>query len=134
MAAVEYHIQDLRCWYYQHVVSHHVSTNQDKDAEKDVDVAAWQSDIAFETWRCERLEEPTFKIVQREPLPTLGSLGSEKQRRRDKETCDFCRISEGTSTVCFSALAAEACLKEYIWIADKLPGWMKAAPHTLAFT
>lgn len=26
------------CWYYQHVVSHHVSTNQDKDAEKDVDV------------------------------------------------------------------------------------------------
>ncbi|CAE7467508.1 DES [Symbiodinium microadriaticum] len=41
------------CWYYQHVVSHHVSTNQDGDAEKDVDV-------------------------------------------------------------------------EYIWIADKLPGWMKA--------
>lgn len=59
---------------------------------------------------------------------------TEKQRRRDKETCDFCRISAGTSTLCFSALAAEACLKEYIWIADKLPGWMKAVPHTLAFT
>lgn len=57
-------------------MSHHVSTNQDKDAEKDVDVAAWQSDIAFETWRCERLEELTFKIVQREPL----------QRNKDEET------------------------------------------------
>ena len=32
-----------RCWYYQHVVSHHVSTNQDNDAEKDVDVVPWPS-------------------------------------------------------------------------------------------
>ena len=31
----------LRCWYYQHVVSHHVSTNQDGDAERDVDVEPW---------------------------------------------------------------------------------------------
>lgn len=29
---------DVRCWYYQHVVSHHVSTNQDNENEKDVDV------------------------------------------------------------------------------------------------
>ena len=32
----------LRCWYYQHVVSHHVSTNQDGDKERDVDVEPGQ--------------------------------------------------------------------------------------------
>ncbi|CAK9055521.1 Acyl-lipid omega-13 desaturase (CrDES) (Omega13 fatty acid desaturase) [Durusdinium trenchii] len=38
------------CWYYQHVVSHHVSTNQDKDAEKDVDVEyIWIAD-KFPGW------------------------------------------------------------------------------------
>jgi len=26
------------CWYYQHVISHHVDTNQDGDNERDVDV------------------------------------------------------------------------------------------------
>ncbi|CAE7180462.1 DES5 [Symbiodinium pilosum] len=34
------------CWYYQHVVSHHVSTNQDGDAERDVDVEyIWIADL-----------------------------------------------------------------------------------------
>mmetsp|Transcript_55375 Transcript_55375/g.103915 ORF Transcript_55375/g.103915 Transcript_55375/m.103915 type:complete len:425 (+) Transcript_55375:63-1337(+) len=37
-------------WYYQHVVSHHVSTNQDGDKEKDVDVEhIWLADI-FPGW------------------------------------------------------------------------------------
>ncbi|CAJ1460729.1 unnamed protein product [Effrenium voratum] len=38
------------CWYYQHVVSHHVSTNQDGDKERDVDVEyIWLADL-FPGW------------------------------------------------------------------------------------
>eukprot|EP00931_Biecheleriopsis_adriatica_P025735 TRINITY_DN1572_c0_g1_i5.p1 TRINITY_DN1572_c0_g1~~TRINITY_DN1572_c0_g1_i5.p1 ORF type:complete len:439 (+),score=57.32 TRINITY_DN1572_c0_g1_i5:64-1380(+) len=33
------------CWYYQHVISHHVDTNQDGDAEHDVDIEyIWLAD------------------------------------------------------------------------------------------